>query len=162
MLNLKTRLLQIIVPKAKLGRIKIGEEDRICIEFANYLRQLTLENLPWGISEFREIHTHGRPINEVVIVRRPFRYIWFHIPNQIGSYKPIHGLKQGWMGRHPGVPDFCFVGEEDSFFIEFKTSKGKLSEEQKIFQEWCDVDKVPYYVCRSFEEGKEIVDRKRI
>lgn len=127
----QTDLLKILLPKRDLGHIKIGEEDRICIQFANYLRQLTLEgNLP---------------------------YIWFHVPNQFGMYKPIFGLKQGWMGRIPGVPDFCFMGKK-SFFIEFKTSKGKTSKEQNIFIEWCSVVDIPVYICRSFEEAKNIID----
>lgn len=127
----KTNLLKILIPKKDLGHIRIGEEDRICIQFANYLRQLTLEN--------------------------NFPYIWFHVPNQIGGYKPIFGLKQGWMGRHPGVPDFCFMGSK-SFFIEFKTSKGKLSPYQEIFIEWCSDADITVHICRSFEEGKKIID----
>jgi hypothetical protein len=124
-------LLKILLPKKDLGHIRIGEEDRMCIQFSNYLRQLTLED--------------------------KFHYVWFHVPNQFGSYKPIFGLKQGWMGRIPGVPDFCFMGPK-SFFIEFKTSKGKTSKEQDIFIEWCSSCRQSVYICRSFEEAKIIID----
>lgn len=130
---MKTDLIKIILPKRNLGYIRIGEEDRICIDFANYLRQLTLE--------------------------KDFPYVWFHVPNQIGSYRPIHGLKQGWMGRHPGVPDFCFMGTKSCFFIEFKTSKGKTSKEQDIFIGWSKDNDIPVYICRSFEEGQDIIKK---
>jgi hypothetical protein len=131
--SIKNQLLKILFPKSNLGYIKIGEEDRLCIEFANYLRQLTLET--------------------------DFPYIWFHIPNQIGLYKPIFGIKQGWMGRIPGVSDFCFVGRNKSFFIEFKSQKGKQSENQKIFEKWCKKNDIEVYVCRSMEEAKNVIKK---
>lgn len=129
----KFDLLKILIPKSKLGSIKIGEEDKICIEFANYLRTVTL--------------------NE------DFPYIWFHVPNQFGSYKAIFGLKQAWMGKIPGVPDFCFVGKDKSFFIEFKSKKGKQSKAQKIFQDWCTKNDIKVYICRTVEEAKNITLR---
>ncbi len=133
-MSLPSNLTKILLPKRNLGAIKIGEEDRICIEFANYLRQLTFEG--------------------------KLKYTWFHVPNQFGGYKALFGLKQGWMGRHPGVPDFCFIGEDghNSFFIEFKTQKGKLSESQKIYIDWCKDCGVPVYICMSFEEAKKIIE----
>lgn len=130
-MSMTNELLKILIPSANLKNIKLGEEDSICIQFANYLRQKTLEE--------------------------DFPYIWFHVPNQIGMYRPVFGLKQGWMGRIPGVPDFCFMGKE-SFFIEFKSKKGKQSESQKTFEKWCDKKGIPVHICRSFEEGKEIID----
>lgn len=109
----------------------------MCIEFANYLRQITLRK------------------------DNSFPYVWFHVPNQFGSYKPVFGIKQGWMGRIPGVPDFCFIGDK-SFFIEFKTPKGKTSKEQEIYIEWCKEFGIEVYICRSFEEGKEVIDKLSI
>lgn len=133
-----TKLLKILRPKKDL-HIRLSEEDMTCFKFANYLRELTLE--------------------------KNFPYIWFHVPNQIAigskgssknSYRPIFGLKQSWMGRIPGTPDYCFIGKE-SFFIEFKSKVGKQSEAQKIFEEWCKSKNIKYYLCRSFEEGKKII-----
>ena len=127
-------LLKILLPKRDLGHIRIGEEDRLSIEFANYLRQQSLE--------------------------KDFPYIWFHVPNQIGSYRAIFGLKAGWMGRIAGVADYCFMGKDQSFFIEFKAAKGKQSPQQKIFETWCKDKDVQYYICRSFEEAKKIINEK--
>lgn len=126
-----TELAKILIPKRNLY-VKLKEEDLMCVQFAAYVRQLSLENkLP---------------------------YVWFHIPNQLsGTYKPIFGLKQSWMGRMSGIPDYCFMGEK-SFFIEFKSKKGKLSPGQVIFEKWSKHCGVPFYMCKSFEEAKEIID----
>jgi hypothetical protein len=61
------------------------------------------------------------------------------------------------MGKIAGVPDYCFVGEKGSFFIEFKSAKGRLSPNQKIFEEWCRANKVNYFICRSAKEGFAIL-----
>lgn len=37
------------------------------------------------------------------------------------------------MGVLPGVADFCFLGKERVLFLEIKTEKGRLSENQQKF-----------------------------
>lgn len=132
---LNSTLAKILIPRSKMGRIKINQEDQMCIEFAQHLRVHTLDG------------------------RLPFT--WFHIPNQFGFSRPIFGVKQGWMGRIPGAADFCFVGKDNSFFIEFKAPKGRQSEEQKIFEDWCKENKVHYFIVRSAEEGLNVVNKMK-
>lgn len=132
-MSILLELSKILIPKSFLGKMKIGEEDRTCIQFANYLRQKTLDG--------------------------DFPYVWFHVPNQIAVKRPIFGVKQAWMGRISGVPDYCFMGK-NCFFIEFKSEKGRLSDSQNTYIKWCENVEVPVYICRSYEEAKEIIDGK--
>lgn len=106
----------------------------MCVEFANGLRQMTLEGkLP---------------------------YVWFHIPNEFLPSRQVNysfELKLKHMGKISGTPDYCFVGEKGSFFIEFKSIKGRQTENQKKFEEWCGITRAPYHLCRSAEEGMTVV-----
>lgn len=127
---LKLDLLKLLIPIKKLGRIKLGYEDAMCVQFAQHLRELTFnDNLP---------------------------YVWFHVPNQIGAYRPIFGLKQSWMGRIAGIPDYVFLGNR-SFVIEFKSPKGKLSPAQKIVQEWCMKNSIDFHIAKTVSEAIQIV-----
>lgn len=109
----------------------------MCVEFSNDMRQLTLQNkLP---------------------------YIWFHIANEfLPSSKPNFSfeLKLKHMGKIAGVPDYCFISAQDSFFIEFKVEKGKQTMNQKIFEEWCAANKVNYFLCRSAKQGIDLVNER--
>jgi hypothetical protein len=84
-------------------------------------------------------------------------YVWFHVPNEFGKSLPIFGTKLGWMGRVPGASDYIFLGP-NPFVIEFKSEKGKQSENQMIFEAWCKAIGIPYYLCRSSDEGRKIVE----
>lgn len=126
-----------------LGNISVGfnrlkPEQKICVEFSNYLKEKTIEG------------------------KLPF--IWFHVPNEFyrdklgkGGY---FGAILSSMGRISGVADYCFVGNGNSFFIEFKTKYGKLSENQEFFRQWCEDKGVEFFICRSAEDGIEIVESK--
>lgn len=106
----------------------------MCVEFANHLRQLTLND--------------------------SFPYIWFHIANEFIPSARINfsfDLKQKHMGKITGLPDYCFISENDSFFIEFKTPKGRQTEHQKLFEEWCKDNNIRYYIFRSSKEGIEFL-----
>lgn len=129
-MNLKTDLLKLLIPKNKLGSLKLGEEDQLCVKFAQYLRELTLQH--------------------------DFPYIWFHVPNQFAMERPLFGLKQSWMGRIAGIPDYIFLGKK-SFAIEFKSSKGKLSLAQEVVQKWFADNEINFYVANSFEIAKDII-----
>lgn len=134
-MTLKTDLLKILVPKHKLGSLKLGEEDEICVKFAQYLRELTLEGY--------------------------FPYVWFHVPNQFAQKSPLFGLKQSWMGRIAGIPDYIFLGDGDCFAIEFKSPKGKISADQKIVHKWFEHLHIHLYIVRSFEAAQKIVNIHR-
>lgn len=127
-----TDLFKILIPSKNINYQTLKEEQKICVEVANLLRKLTLED--------------------------KFPYIWFHVPNEFSKYNAVYGLKMGWMGRISGVADFCFMGEKHCFFLEIKSQKGKQSSSQKIFEEWCDSKKVSYCLAHSLEEAIHIIN----
>ena len=132
MSSFKLDLFKLLIPAHKLG-VKLKSEDQLCVEFANYLRELSLE--------------------------KNFPYVWFHVPNQFAINRPIFGLKQSWMGRIAGIPDYVFLGR-NCFVMEFKASKGRLSPNQQIVLQWCDYVDVPHYVVKSMEEAKQIIGKE--
>jgi len=110
--DLNKQLMELLLPTRTLGASSLKPEQSICVEFANSMRKLTLE--------------------------KSLSYIWFHIPNEFLPSSRVNysfELKQKHMGKISGVPDYCFLGKKDSFFIEFKAGKGKQSPNQKVFQE---------------------------
>jgi hypothetical protein len=132
-----TDIIKILLPYQKVKWDSLKPEQKICVEFANSLRALTLEGkLP---------------------------YIWYHIPNEFLPSTRVnftYDLKQKHMGKISGAPDYCFVGKGDGFFIEFKTSRESLTSSQKIFRNWCEIVGTDYYVCQSAQEGMKIVKER--
>lgn len=126
--------LLIPAPLKNSSRIKIKSEQQMCIQFANHLRSLTLE--------------------------KDFPYVWFHIGNEFSSYNAVYGILMSWMGRIAGVPDYCFLSGKDSFFIEFKSEKGKMSVKQKFFERWANSKGLFIYEFRTCKEAIEFVERK--
>jgi len=126
--------MALLLPSKSISSSTLKPEQAMCVEFANSLRQLTLEN------------------------KMP--YIWFHVPNEFLPSARVNysfELKQKHMGKISGVADYCFLGKEKSFFIEFKASKGKQTPSQKTFEEWCTRLGIEYYLCRSYAEGMAVV-----
>lgn len=132
--SFKLDLIKLLIPSHRLGKLKLKEEDSLCVEFANYLRELTLE--------------------------KNFPFLWFHVPNQVAISRPIFGLKQSWMGRIAGIPDYVFLGQNSSFVMEFKSSKGKLSSNQETVAMWCNYLGVPHYVVKDIKEAQEILSKE--
>lgn len=133
MSSFKLDLMKLLLPSRKLGKLKLKDEDQLCVEFANFLREFTLE--------------------------KNFPFLWFHVPNQIALNRPIFGLKQSWMGRISGIPDYVFLGK-NSFVMEFKSSKGKLSSNQQIVKVWCQKLDLAHYVVKDMKEAKEIIEKE--
>ena len=128
-------LLSLLVPYKAIGSCTLKPEQSMCVEFANTMRQMTLEG------------------------KLPF--IWYHIPNEFLPSQRVNysfELKQKHMGKIAGVPDYCFIGKENGFFIEFKSGKGQQTASQKSFEEWCKMVSVGYHLCRSYAEGIKIVN----
>ena len=131
MRSFKLDLMKILIPNKRLGKLQLKPEDELCVAFANYLRELTLEH--------------------------DFPYLWFHVPNQIAVSRPIFGLKQSWMGRIAGIPDYVFLGP-NNFVMEFKSSNGRLSTMQQIVKLWCEKLQVPHYVVKDLSDAKSIIE----
>jgi hypothetical protein len=127
-------LFEILIPYKTIDRLSLKPEQQICIEFANELRKLTIENkLP---------------------------YVWFHVPNEFIPTKRLNysfDLKQKHMGKISGTPDYCLVGPVRSLFIEFKTKRGTQTPTQIIFQKWCVEKGVEYHLCRSSKEAIKLL-----
>lgn len=65
-----------------------------------------------------------------------------------GAQLKARGLKAGW-------PDILILGQNGRWIgIELKTTKGKLSDEQKEFGWWSDYSS---YVCRSLIEVENVL-----
>lgn len=89
--------------------------------------------------------------------------VWFHIPNGIADSKhAFFGRTLKDIGKIAGAPDLCFVWQHGALFIEMKTTKGQLSNEQKLFKEWCTSQSVPYELARSLHEAKAILIKHNI
>lgn len=133
---MNNEIMKILLPYKAIPTRMLKPEEGMCVEFANSMRQLTLENkLP---------------------------YVWFHVPNEFLPSKRVNysfDLKQKHMGKISGVPDYCFLGKNNSFFIEFKSPKGKQTPSQKLFEEWCTLKNINYHLCKSYREGMEIVEK---
>ncbi len=69
-------------------------------------------------------------------------------------------------GLKPGAADYSFKMIKDNIahytYIEFKTQKGKQSDNQKLFEKGCCADNEDYYIVRSVNEAITILEEKRI
>lgn len=128
-------LTSLLLPSFNPPRGLKGEEA-LCVEIANYLRQMSL-------------NCHDFP------------YVWFHVPNQFaGTYKGRFGALLTWMGRIAGTPDYIFLGNDVCFFVELKTSTGVQSDVQKMFEQWAKNKRVSYYIVRSLKDLEAILNSK--
>lgn len=94
-------------------------------------------------------------------VKHPQLSMLFSIPNG-GQRNIVTATKLKAEGVKSGVPD-CFlavpIGGDCGMFIEMKSPKGKLSENQK---EWINALSSSGYkcaVCYSFDEAKEVITK---
>jgi hypothetical protein len=127
-------LIELILPTNTLGSHNLKPEQKICIEFANAMRDFSLTN--------------------------KIQYVWFHIPNEFLPSTRINysfELKLKHMGKIAGTPDYCFVGHNNSFFIEFKAEKRKQTSTQIAFEKWCVAQKISYFLCHSAKQGIDLV-----
>jgi len=64
------------------------------------------------------------------------------------------------LGVRAGVADLFVVGPGAKvYFVEVKAPKGRLSEHQIAFQDWCLKHQVPHAVVRSLDEAIEFFRR---
>lgn len=89
---------------------------------------------------------------------------WTHIPS--GEHRDIRtAAKLKAMGVKPGWPDFIFIGPStdhdqiiDVAFLELKRKgKGRLSDEQRSFQEWCYSLSIPHAVADNVDDAIEFL-----
>lgn len=77
----------------------------------------------------------------------PATYRAIHINNTPRS--AIHGARLKKMGLRPGVPDIAIIRDGGAVaFLEVKTAKGRLSEHQCEWRDWCGANSVPWACVR--------------
>lgn len=82
--------------------------------------------------------------------------IVFSVPNERKSYMEIKDLLL--TGLLSGVSDLIVVLQGKVIFIELKNAKGKQSDKQKIFQKQVENLGHEYWLIRTFEEFKKIIE----
>lgn len=69
-------------------------------------------------------------------------------------------------GLNPGKSDYEFKVCQDDIahhiYIEFKTEKGKQSENQKLFEQTCNASNEHYYIARSVPQALDILTKHNI
>jgi VRR-NUC domain len=61
-------------------------------------------------------------------------------------------------GMTSGVPDICLVRSGGlCAFIELKSKKGRLSENQIEYLDWCAMNGIPAAVCRSIDDVRDFL-----
>ncbi len=132
-------LVSYILRNANIRKIfkKLGPEDIIASNIANYLRAQTVQG--------------------------KLKAVWTKIPNEVADAKhPVFGKKMSWLGKMSGAPDYVVVGASCGLWIEVKIPKGKLSPDQETFMSWCDVWKCPHYRVQSLEEVEVILKEHQL
>jgi len=85
--------------------------------------------------------------------------VWFHPQNESNQV----GNQRWWnlqrnMGKFAGVSDYVFMGDKINLCLEIKDGpKGKQSEAQSCFEQWCNKKKVPYELARTLDEAIKFV-----
>lgn len=124
-------LLHLMMPQKLSANLKLGQEDKICIEFANRLRAWTLQ--------------------------RQLIAVWSHIPNELAggtnNAKIRYAIAKA-LGMITGTADYLFLWRDGAAALEVKAARGIQSEGQKHFQVWCEMMGVPYFVVYSADEGE--------
>ena len=128
--NLASNLLSIL--PIKTCRFHLKEEAAIQREFVQFCTTLTLQNR--------------------------LKAVWTSIANENSNNKhPVFGSMLKSLGKIKGAPDMVFLWKDGCGFIEFKSPKGKLSTNQKVFKDWCGSLQVKYKLARSCVEATEIL-----
>lgn len=81
-------------------------------------------------------------------------YVIFSVPNE-GCYRRKQYFEN--LGMLSGVSDTIVILPNKVLFIEFKTLKGYQRPEQHIFENMCLELGFSYFVCRSLEQFKDII-----
>ena len=116
---------------------RISGEELICVQFANYMREMTLTNR--------------------------CSHVWFHVSNEgNSSNKQLWGSRQRNMGKFSGVADYIFLGKHSNLALEIKNGNKPLQESQKDFKSWCEINNVPFEKATSFNECVDIVKLHKI
>jgi hypothetical protein len=97
-------------------------------------------------------------IDQLVALNQLSRFDVLHINNgeHSGTQRQCMraNAKANRMGQRKGVADYLVFGRH---FLEAKTKRGILSEDQRAFRAWCEARGIEYRVFRSVREGVDLV-----
>ncbi len=81
------------------------------------------------------------------------------IPNSTYTKSWKQKMKNRDAGLRAGFPDLAIIANGTFFCIEMKRSKGgTVTPEQKAWHEALNAAGVPTYVCRGYDEARQIID----
>ena len=101
---------------------------------------------------------HKNLVKLLRLYQNSIDFIFFHVKNDVGARRGNFFYDLKHLGVLSGVADFCIVKQGEVNFLEIKTSKGRLSMNQKKFQE--DVTALGHksYVAYGWDDILEKVD----
>ncbi len=129
-MRLPTPILRLMAYHSLSARVRLGPEDRACLEFATRLRVATVENR--------------------------LRAVWTHPANELAT-KGLAAAIARALGLITGSPDYWFVWADGGGVIEFKSATGSLNPNQRDFRDWCRERGVRWALCRSADEAEGVL-----
>jgi hypothetical protein len=132
--------MEELLLRGALGRVRLTDEDKHCIEFGDRLREAALM---------------GR-----------LSATFTHIPHEVGGGTKNAALRYTLakaLGLVTGSADYVFVWDGGGGWIEFKRPAspgkpaGRLTKTQRQFGEWCQQQQVNWRVAHTANEGFEIL-----
>lgn len=85
------------------------------------------------------------------------RYVIFSVPNELAR----NNSQMLATGIKAGVSDLIVVMENKVLFIELKTSTGRQRPQQAEFQQQVEALGHKYYICRSLEDFKDVIQDEK-
>ena len=97
---------------------------------------------------------------KIAVLEGRLKGVFFHVPNESVSKTKkdmLRLLKKKQLGMISGAPDFVIVTQNKTLFIELKTTKGRQSDFQKLFQTWSAKNNIQYYIVRDIKDLEDIL-----
>jgi len=105
-------------------------------------------------------HEESKIQCEIVRYLQDQKIFCFSVPNEGAGSNAIRAGQMVTMGMKSGVSDLVAFFPDGIVFIEVKTKTGKQSPAQVKFEARCKEEGYPYYLVRSVEDVKSILDAK--
>lgn len=134
--TLAQRVLRLMTPRSLSPTIRLKPEEVLARDFANALRQATVEG------RLRCVWTH--PANEVAGRQNGLAQIRYAIAKA--------------MGLIDGTADYLFLWSDGSGALEAKVGRNDQQPNQVDFQAWCGSNGVRYATFTSVEEGLALLE----